>query len=244
MTRAKDPTALAEPLGSLVRFALALAAKEGRYLSLVSGLRTRDEQIALRRQNCGTSEYLIYEAPSSACSPYTARPGTSRHETGNAADMDGAKEWMAALLAPYNVDRRVPGEDWHFQWYGTDVAGTLQQLDADMKRRGFTDAERATVRTGSGTITGGSGTASGSTRGGVSGSGSAGGGVTLGLPSVSNPLDSLTDVAALVTRPFTDAALQRRILIGAAGVALVVAGGSLLARDLALDLTIPKGMTR
>ena len=48
--------------------------------------RDPQRQIELRQQNCGSSHYAIYEAPSSACSPPTARPGSSNHERGLAVD--------------------------------------------------------------------------------------------------------------------------------------------------------------
>ena len=41
---------------------------------------------AVRRANCGSSNYAIYQMPASACSPPTARPGTSMHEQGLAID--------------------------------------------------------------------------------------------------------------------------------------------------------------
>ena len=50
------------------------------------GYRDPADQIAVRRANCGTSSYAIYQAPSSYCSPPTARPGTSMHEQGLAID--------------------------------------------------------------------------------------------------------------------------------------------------------------
>ena len=50
------------------------------------GYRDPAQQIALRRAHCGSSDYAIYQAPSSACSPPTARPGTSMHEKGLAID--------------------------------------------------------------------------------------------------------------------------------------------------------------
>ncbi|MGH3450009.1 MAG: hypothetical protein ACRDQW_04635, partial [Haloechinothrix sp.] len=40
------------------------------------GYRSPAEQIALRRQNCGTSDFAIFEMPSSQCSPPTAQPGS------------------------------------------------------------------------------------------------------------------------------------------------------------------------
>src|SRR5690606_2141618 len=50
------------------------------------GYRDPQQQIELRKAHCGTSQYAIYEMPSSQCSPPTARPGTSMHEQGLAID--------------------------------------------------------------------------------------------------------------------------------------------------------------
>lgn len=51
------------------------------------GWRSPDDQIRLRKQNCGSSYYAIYQMPSGLCSPPTARPGGSRHERGTAVDL-------------------------------------------------------------------------------------------------------------------------------------------------------------
>ena len=50
------------------------------------GYRNHQEQINLRRGNCGTSEWAIWHQPSSTCRPPTARPGRSNHEKGLAID--------------------------------------------------------------------------------------------------------------------------------------------------------------
>ncbi len=51
-----------------------------------SGWRSVERQIALRMQNCGQTDYLIFDAPAEACYPPTARPATSNHEAGLAVD--------------------------------------------------------------------------------------------------------------------------------------------------------------
>ncbi len=50
------------------------------------GHRTVSSQIELRKAHCGTSDYAIYEMPSSQCRPPTARPGRSQHQLGLAVD--------------------------------------------------------------------------------------------------------------------------------------------------------------
>ncbi|HLT70266.1 MAG TPA: M15 family metallopeptidase [Acidimicrobiales bacterium] len=87
------------------------------------GYRDPSEQIAVRRRNCGTSYYAIYQAPSSYCSPPTARPGTSMHEQGLAIDFtsggatigygSAGYNWLRANAANYGL-YNLPGEPWHW----------------------------------------------------------------------------------------------------------------------------------
>jgi hypothetical protein len=89
------------------------------------GYRNPEEQIALRRAHCGTSQYAIYEMPASQCSPPTARPGTSRHEQGLAVDFtcNGGGSisshgspcfvWMDAHAGDYGF-YNLPSEPWHW----------------------------------------------------------------------------------------------------------------------------------
>jgi hypothetical protein len=91
------------------------------------GYRDPEEQIALRREHCGTSDYAIYEMPSSQCSPPTARPGTSMHEQGLAIDFtcDGGTvssdsscfRWLSANAASYGL-YNLPSEAWHWSTNG------------------------------------------------------------------------------------------------------------------------------
>jgi hypothetical protein len=92
------------------------------------GYRDPAEQIAVRRANCGTSYYAIYEAPSSACSPPTAPPGTSMHEQGLAVDItcgggtigrtSACFRWLSANAAGYGF-YNLPAEAWHWSTNGT-----------------------------------------------------------------------------------------------------------------------------
>lgn len=88
------------------------------------GFRTSEEQISLRKSNCGTSNYAIYEMPSSSCSPPTARPGRSNHELGLAIDFTTAGgsslsrgdpyfNWLKANAAKYGL-KNLPSEAWHW----------------------------------------------------------------------------------------------------------------------------------
>lgn len=85
-------------------------------------------QIELRRQNCGTSEFDIYEKSPSLCSPPTAKPGRSLHETGLAVDLrnganpivsrrDPAFQWLAAHAPAYGL-YNLAAEPWHWSATG------------------------------------------------------------------------------------------------------------------------------
>jgi hypothetical protein len=88
-----------------------------------SGYRDSSGQIALRRENCGTSDYAIYQMPPEQCRPATAIPGRSKHEQGLAIDFtiggrtlrssDAAYSWMMANAGQFGFVN-LPGEPWHF----------------------------------------------------------------------------------------------------------------------------------
>jgi uncharacterized membrane protein len=93
------------------------------------GYRDAAQQIALRRAHCGTSYYAVYEMPAGSCSPPTARPGTSLHESGLAIDFscNGALitsrsntcyRWLAAHAASYGL-YNLPSEAWHWSTTGS-----------------------------------------------------------------------------------------------------------------------------
>ncbi len=97
------------------------------------GWRDPARQIALRRQNCGTSNYAIYEMSANSCSPPTAKPGTSFHERGLAIDLicNGIGfinlrerpstrvcwDWLVANAASYGL-KNLPSENWHWSTTG------------------------------------------------------------------------------------------------------------------------------
>ncbi len=106
---------------------LAAASADGVQLS-GGGYRNPAGQIAVRKNNCGTSNYAIYEMPSSSCSPPTARPGTSMHEQGKAIDFtyggriissrsSPAYQWLASNAASYGF-YNLPSEPWHWSTNG------------------------------------------------------------------------------------------------------------------------------
>ena len=116
-------TEIADSLAAL----LDAASADGFTLS-GGGFRDPAAQIALRRANCGTSEFAIWEMPASQCSPPTARPGQSLHETGLAVDFtnDGslitsrtepAFIWLLANAASHGFFNH-PAEPWHWSING------------------------------------------------------------------------------------------------------------------------------
>jgi hypothetical protein len=103
---------------------LAAAQNDGATLC-GDGYRSYQQQIETRKNNCGTSNYAIYEMPASQCSPPTARPGTSRHEQGLAIDFtcngggvissrsSPCYQWLDANAANYGL-YQLPSELWHW----------------------------------------------------------------------------------------------------------------------------------
>lgn len=93
------------------------------------GYRSAAAQIDLRRAHCGTSDYAIYQMPSSQCSPPTAPPGLSLHERGLAVDFtcngggvissrsSPCFRWLAAN-APGRGFYNLPSEPWHWSVNG------------------------------------------------------------------------------------------------------------------------------
>ena len=117
-------SSMADNLASM----LAAAAADGNELC-GGGYRDPAAQIALRRANCGTSDYAIYEAPASSCSPPTAPPGTSNHEQGTAVDFtcngggvlsrsSPCFSWLQTHAASYGF-YNLPSEPWHWSNDGT-----------------------------------------------------------------------------------------------------------------------------
>jgi hypothetical protein len=108
--------------GSL-RDLVAAAAADGIELR-GKAYRSTSRQIELRRAHCGPTHYDIYEKPSSACSPPTAKPNRSLHETGLAIDFrhgdqsitsrrSPAFRWLAANAAAYGFFN-LASEPWHW----------------------------------------------------------------------------------------------------------------------------------
>lgn len=243
-----DTTTLAEPLGTFVRFAIVTARKDGRSLAVGSGTRSNDEQVRLRREHCGTSQYDIYDKPASQCNPPTARPGTSKHETGEAVDMTGDKAFMARVLAPYKVTRPVTGEDWHFEYTGSNPGADLQALATfmDASGIGYTEADFQEVfGPGSNRPTPqGGATLSVFYKGGSflvkigkSVAGFALGPANTAVDAADAAIGTYQTLKAIADR-LTDVGWWRRVGIGSAGVALMVAGLIIMGRSLAQPVAV------
>ena len=95
------------------------------------GFRSPEQQIELRRKNCGPTNYDIYEKPSSQCTPHTARPGYSLHEAGLAVDFtcgnrtdyidrgDPCDRWLSTNATAYGFHVLADGtEPWHYSKTG------------------------------------------------------------------------------------------------------------------------------
>ena len=106
-----------------------LAAAEADGFTLTGqGYRDPNQQLAVRRTNCGSSEYDVYQKPPNSCSPPTAYPGTSMHEQGLAIDFmwngsvisshgSPAYQWLAGHAATYGF-YNLPSEAWHWSVNG------------------------------------------------------------------------------------------------------------------------------
>jgi soluble lytic murein transglycosylase-like protein len=104
-----------------------LAAGQGARLG-GSSYRDYQGQLAVRRNNCGTSMYAIYEMPSSSCSPPSAKPGNSQHELGLAIDLTCSGslitrrsgpcwDFLAANAGAFGF-KNLPSEPWHWSTTG------------------------------------------------------------------------------------------------------------------------------
>lgn len=111
------------------------ARSAGVELKATSAFRTYEHQVELRRQNCGPTDYDIYQKPVGQCSPETAIPGTSNHEDGNAIDFTGVGKcpqtingscadpnnamwnWLSQNAANYGF-KQYSREAWHWSVSG------------------------------------------------------------------------------------------------------------------------------
>lgn len=114
---------MAEQLGAL----LGASEAEG-FVFGGGGYRDPARQVELRRANCGSTDYDIWEKPASQCNPPTAIPGRSQHEVGLAVDFtnnrslitsrtDPAFVWLTTHAASFGLFNH-PQEPWHWSTTG------------------------------------------------------------------------------------------------------------------------------
>jgi hypothetical protein len=104
------------------------AAEADGFVFTGQGYRDPNQQLAVRRANCGSSDYAVYQEPPNDCHPPTALPGTSMHEQGLAIDFiwngslisshsNAAWQWLSAHGATYGF-YNLPSEPWHWSVNG------------------------------------------------------------------------------------------------------------------------------
>ncbi|MDP8987706.1 MAG: M15 family metallopeptidase [Actinomycetota bacterium] len=109
-------------IAGAVEALLAAAERDGIVLA-GTGHRDAARQVELRQAHCGVTDYAIHHAPSSACSPPTARPRTSMHEQGLAIDFADCAhatpcfQWLAAHAGAYGL-YNLASEPWHWSTSG------------------------------------------------------------------------------------------------------------------------------
>jgi LAS superfamily LD-carboxypeptidase LdcB len=118
-----DGITVASSIASQLHSMIQAAAADGISLG-GSGYRDPAQQQALREQHCANPA----TDPPSACSPPTARPGTSMHERGLAVDFtanghliqshsDPGFVWLSGHAANYGF-YNLPSEPWHWSTTG------------------------------------------------------------------------------------------------------------------------------
>lgn len=101
-------------LARFEEFRRAAHARHGIRVRIVSGFRTRAEQEYLWK---GYQRKLA-GIPGNTHFNLAARPGTSRHESGRAIDMDpdvAEQPRLRPILAEFGLTLPVPGEPWHVE---------------------------------------------------------------------------------------------------------------------------------
>lgn len=108
--------------------ALLSSAADAGFMLSGGGFRDPQRQIELRKVNCGTTDFEIFDMPADQCSPPTARPGQSQHELGLAIDFtnagrlitsnaDPAFIWLAEHAATFGLFN-LAAEPWHWSTTG------------------------------------------------------------------------------------------------------------------------------
>lgn len=108
----------------------AAANAAGTDIGWGSGLRSVDEQIALRKKN-GCPD--VWSSPASSCRVPTAIPGRSNHNHGLAMDITGDKAWANANAHRFGLHFPVQGEDWHVEMIDDENARGALPVGPDGK---------------------------------------------------------------------------------------------------------------
>lgn len=94
------------------------AAAAGVSIRVVSGFRTMAQQKYL---------YNCYLTKSCNGGNLAAKPGYSNHQSGHALDLNtsapGVANWLNNHADEYGFKRTVPGEPWHWEYWGSMVSG-------------------------------------------------------------------------------------------------------------------------
>ncbi len=104
---------------------MLIAAQAAGFEFAGSGYRSSTGQVAVRKRNCGKSDYDIWFKPASDCNPPTAKPGRSLHELGLAIDFtiegrairagDPAHRWLVSNASQFGFASKVD-EPWHWEY--------------------------------------------------------------------------------------------------------------------------------
>lgn len=100
-----------------------ILAESGGKVTVSSGYRTNQQQQAL------------YEAYQNGTGNLAAKPGTSKHEHGEAIDWGGDLQLAAQLSAKYGLIASVPGEPWHYT-LGGEGSGVVKSAGPGVYDRG------------------------------------------------------------------------------------------------------------
>ena len=96
------------------------AALDGVDIHINSGFRTMEEQ-----------EYFFMCMNCCCCNDcnQAASPGYSNHQSGHALDLNtslgGVYDWLAAHGGEFGFTETVPGEPWHWEWWGGGPGGGI-----------------------------------------------------------------------------------------------------------------------
>jgi hypothetical protein len=101
--------------GAAASFARILAIRPGVLAKVNSAYRSNTEQAALRKL------WETYQA-GGPWAAYAMLPGTSKHNTGTALDIDSSPwnpehQWMVDNGRPHGWRRTVKAEPWHFEYF-------------------------------------------------------------------------------------------------------------------------------